>query len=169
MELLKAFKMVVERNPKRRVQLEIGGTGPLKNKIQRYIENNDLGDRVKILGFVKESNKSELLASADIAAFPSLGGESFGIVLTEAMANGSGVVIGGDNPGYRSVLKDDAFLFAPKDVAAFADKLEELIDDSKLRATLHDKQQKLVAKFDIETLGPKIMDVYQRAIANKSQ
>ncbi len=73
---------------------------------QNYVEQNNLRSSVKFLGFVNERDKPELLASAAIACFPSLGGESFGIVLIEAMAAGASVVLGGNNPGYTSVLGD---------------------------------------------------------------
>jgi len=75
-----------------------------------------------------KKKKANFLASADIAVFPSISGESFGIVLVEAMAAGSGVVLGGNNPGYKSVLGQQPYLlFSPRDTEAFAEHLKLFI------------------------------------------
>jgi phosphatidylinositol alpha-mannosyltransferase len=121
---------------------------------------------VELLGFVSEENKPRFYAEADLAVFPATGGESFGIVLIEAMAAGAGVVVGGDNPGYRSVLGDDAeragTLVDPRDSAAMADAITALVEDPGLRTQLHKQQAEHVRRYDIDVVGPQLLELYGR-------
>jgi phosphatidylinositol alpha-mannosyltransferase len=149
-----------------RTRILIAGRGPLLGELQSQTKKAGLEDIVSFLGFVEDEDKPDLLASADIAAFPSTGGESFGIMLLEAMASGSGVVIGGDNDGYRYVLNDRAeLLFDPKDVGGFSRTLTDLILKPEKRASLRDYQQELVKEYDIGVLGPRMMEIYMDSLA----
>ena len=144
-----------------RVRVTIGGRGPLAADIEGAIEEHGLQEIVEMPGFVPEEDKAAFYASADIAVFPATGGESFGIVLTEAMASGSGVVVGGDNPGYRSVLGDSPdVLVDPGDTAAFAAMLSRLIEEPSLRASLRAEQETRVRQFDVAVVGPRIEALY---------
>jgi phosphatidylinositol alpha-mannosyltransferase len=144
-----------------RVRVTIGGRGPLAADIERAIEAHTLQSTVEMAGFVPEDDKAAFYGAADIAVFPATGGESFGIVLTEAMASGSGVVLGGDNPGYRSVLGDNPdVLVDPGDTATFAAKLARLIADTSLRASIRADQEARVREFDVAVVGPKIEALY---------
>jgi phosphatidylinositol alpha-mannosyltransferase len=144
-----------------RVRVTIGGRGPLTADVERAIERHGLQDFVQLSGFVPEDEKPTFYSQADIAVFPATGGESFGIVLIEAMASGSGVVIGGDNPGYRSVLGDgSAVLVDPRDTAAFAALLTRLIEDPSLRASIRAEQEARVQAFDVSVIGPRIEALY---------
>ena len=87
-----------------RLDVRIGGRGPLLEDAENAVAQHGLRDVVSFEGFVSEADKPQFMADADIAVFPALGGESFGIVLIEAMAAGSGVVLAGANPGYLSVI-----------------------------------------------------------------
>ena len=163
LQLLRAFKLLSQAIPEAR--LSIGGDGPAKRQLENYVEQNNLQSSVKFLGFISEQTKPELLASASIACFPSLGGESFGIVLIEAMAVGASVVLGGNNPGYASVLGErPETLFDPKDAAQLALKLERFMSDKQLSDSVHDWQQVHVRNYDIETVGPQILKLYNEAI-----
>lgn len=144
-----------------KTRLLICGKGPLKDRANAKVRT----DRdVQFLGFVPEKDKPNYLASADIAVFPSTGGESFGIVLVEAMAAGSRVVIGGNNPGYKSVLAGQPYLlFDPSDRDAFVEQLITFIEDEKLRDRMYKWQQDNVSQYDIENVGPKLVRLYQEA------
>lgn len=160
--LLKAFAQMKNRD---QLQLVVGGKGPLLNSLKKLASDLNIEKSVNFLGFVSESDKVELLRSAKIAVFPSVGGESFGIVLVEAIAAGAQVVVGGDNPGYRSVLVGPSEqLVDPRDEAAFSRRLDTIIVNDSLAQTLHLAQQKLLKKFDIETVGPKILKMYELSI-----
>jgi phosphatidylinositol alpha-mannosyltransferase len=167
-QLLRAFKILKKNYPKAR--LTIGGDGPLRSKIEAYIKRHKLSDSVKLVGFVPEAVKPKLLASADVACFPSLYGESFGIVLLEAMASGANVVLGGNNPGYASVLGEKKDLLVnPKDSKEFAAHLQKFLTNKVLAAKLHLWQRKHIKKYDVAVVGPKIEDLYFKAIANRTK
>ena len=96
------------------------------------------------------------------AIFPATGGESFGIVLAEAMAARAGVVIAGDNPGYRSVMQaTPEMLVDPTDQMHFSNLIRELILDDENRRMIHEVQQGQVAQFDTEVVGAQIEAVYR--------
>jgi len=166
--LLKAFSVLKETMPS--ANLTIAGDGPLRPVLERYIKQKGLGSSVKLTGIVAEEDKARILAGADIACFPSLYGESFGIVLIEAMAAGARVVLGGNNPGYSAVLgQQDKLLIDPLDTAGFAARLAKLLRDEQLAQELHRWQLSEVKKYDIATVGPKIESIYRRAIASRAK
>ena len=120
---------------------------------------------VHFAGYVSEAEKANFLASADIAVFPSISGESFGIVLVEAMAAGAGVVLGGNNPGYRSVLGQQPYLlFDPKDTNAFSEQLRLFVEDNSLRDKMHAWQEEAVQQYDIAVVGEQVVSIYKRCL-----
>jgi phosphatidylinositol alpha-mannosyltransferase len=162
-ELLQALEVLVKTTED--VHLTICGTGPQQIALENWVKEHALSGYVTFAGYIAEGAKAGYLASADVAVFPSLGGESFGIVLLEAMAAGAGVVLGGNNPGYVSVLGSlPRALINPRDTTAFARQLKRLHDDPKLRASLHAQQQALVKQYDINTIGKKLVSYYQDLI-----
>jgi phosphatidylinositol alpha-mannosyltransferase len=165
-ELIEAFNIVAKNTPN--VGLIVGGAGPEQKSLKVKVKNYGLKDRVKFLGFIKERDKASLMASADIVCFPSLGGESFGIVLLEAMAAGSGLVIAGNNEGYKSVLgARPQLLFNPNSPNELADKMMEMLYETKTVKELHTWQQAEVKKYDVNEVGPKLFKVYRSAIAKR--
>lgn len=145
-----------------RLRVKVGGKGPLLPYLIDLVARHKMQDVFEFVGFVAESDKPSFLGSADIAVFPALSGESFGIVLIEAMAAGAGVVVGGDNPGYRSVLSGwPEVLINPSDTASFAHKLKVLLEDADLRSRLHVEQQQAVYAYDIQSVGPRLLKIYE--------
>jgi phosphatidylinositol alpha-mannosyltransferase len=166
-ELIDAFSILHQYNQS--AKLVIAGAGIERKALEERVANLSLQDSVSFLGFIEEADKPKLLAKAEIACYPSTGGESFGIVLTEAMAAGAGVVIGGNNPGYASVLGErPQLLFDPKNPQSFAGKLSELLDNKQIRSELHEWQQQEVKKYDVEIIGPKLEKIYRELIANRA-
>ncbi len=166
--LLSAFIELKKELPS--ATLTIAGDGPDRLRLKSIVAKAGLQDSVTFLGFIDEKNKPDLLASAAVACFPSTGGESFGIVLIEAMAAGSGVVIGGNNPGYTTVLGDQPqTLFDPKDTAALANKLKELLTTRLTAEGLHIAQQQEVNQYDINVVGPMIVDAYKQRIDSRAK
>lgn len=138
----------------------IGGTGPLSAKLQKYVAKHGLKN-ITFAGFIEESAKPALLASADIAVFPSTGGESFGIVLIEAMAAGSRVVLGGDNVGYQSVLSDHPdLLISPHDSKAFANRLQYFLEHPAVRQAAAEWATKAIKQYDVAKVGAKLLEQY---------
>lgn len=143
-------------------KVSIGGKGAHLNKLQEYAKQNNLSN-IKFLGFVSEEEKVPLLASADIAVFPSTGGESFGIVLLEAMASGARVVLGGNNPGYSGVLGGyPKQLIDPKNTIEFANRLKYFLENSKFRQDSYLWNQNEYKKYDINIVGKDILNIYYK-------
>lgn len=150
------------------LNLKIAGDGPQRGELEALTRKLGLEDKIEFLGFIDEADKPKLLASAQVACFPALYGESFGIVLIEAMAAGAGVVMGGGNPGYRTVLgARQELLIDPNDKEAFAQRLVTFIDDKKIASELHEWQSEEVKRYDVENVGRQLEDIYVRAIALK--
>lgn len=167
-ELLQAFTLLIAKIPG--AKLSIAGDGPQRAKLEAIVKKNKLESSVKFLGFISEADKPNLLASAQIACFPATGGESFGIVLIEAMAAGAGVVVGGNNPGYASVLGENSqALVDPGDSHDFAARLEKILTDQKLAARLHEQQQEQVKQYDVAIVGNRLLEIYEEAIASRRQ
>jgi len=165
MELIRAYNLLDDEIASK-TKLIIGGKGPLKNKAKDNVRT----DRdVIFAGFIAEKSKADFLASADIAVFPSTAGEAFGIVLIEAMAAGSGVVLGGSNPGYKSVLAEQPYLlFDPSDEQAFVEHLTTFIEDETLRKKMHQWQEKSVQQYDISIVGKAFEKIYKDALKSKN-
>ena len=93
-------------------------------------------DGIDVLGFLPQEQFTEELLAAKALVAPSLGGESFGIVLTRALACATPVVAS-DIPGYRDVMTPETGLaFPPGDVAALADAVESLLADEPRRQAM---------------------------------
>lgn len=150
------------------VRVIICGDGPLRPQLEQFVQANNLQECVEFKGFISEESKPRYLASADIAIYPSLGGESFGIVLLEAMAAARGTVLAGDNPGYRSVIgKRSEAIFNPINTDLLAEKLYNLLSSKKLRDQAQRWQTKHVEQFDIGVVGREIVMVYEQALRNR--
>lgn len=167
--LLEAIKYILDMNMyDRSFRVLICGKGELSKKLQAYVIKHKLDDIVSFTGFVTEEDKPRYLASADIAVYPSTGGESFGIVLLEGMAASNGVVIGGDNPGYASVLEPKTEqLVDATNIPAFADVIVKYLKNPALCEAAAQWQHEHVMQFDIAVVGQKIESVYYDALSTR--
>lgn len=148
----------------------IGGKGPLFAKLDQYVASNNLQDIVKFTGFVPEDEKAVFLADADIAVFPSTGGESFGISVVEGLAAVNGVVLAGDNAGYRTVMQGSKKqLIDPNDTPTFAHMLASYVDDPKRRQAAQKWQAAHVLQFDTAVVAPRVLAVYEQALQKVRQ
>lgn len=154
--LIKAFAKLTAEHPD--VRLVIAGDGPDRFKLENYVQAHGIKN-VEFLGFIKESKKLKLLQQADLFCSPARYGESFGIVLLEAMASGC-VVVAGDNPGYSSVLNGTGqiSLVEPKHTKDFVKKLELLLYDQKLRQLWQEWAAGEVKKYNYD----KVVDQYEK-------
>lgn len=165
--LLKAVAELLRKKPNyaSRMQVVIAGKGPLLPELEKFVTTRDLQHTVEFPGFIAEEAKADLLSSADIAVFPSTGGESFGISLIEAMAATPGPVIAGDNPGYRTVMEGaEQQLVDPQNTKAFADLLEQYIENKELRKQAHMWQLDHVRQYDTPVVGAQIVQLYEQAL-----
>ena len=118
-------------------------------------------ERVEWLGRIDDDEKRRRMVAADVFCAPSLRGESFGIVLLEAMAAGTPVVAS-DIDGYRNVATDglDARLVPPGDPAALADALAGVLADPSLAAALVAGGQARAETFSMHHLAERYVDLY---------
>ncbi len=126
-----------------------------------------LDDRgVRALGKVSEERKRAELARAEVLCAPSLRGESFGMVLTEAFAARTPVVAS-NIPGYRDVARDDldSLLVAPGDALALAEALRALALDPERRARMAVAARERAERFSWAHVAEEVVDVYEQAIA----
>lgn len=122
----------------------------------------DFGPRVRAHGRVSDEERRRLLARADVLVAPSLGGESFGVVLLEGMAAGLPVVAS-DIDGYRAVLPPEAGrLVPPGDVGALAAELSALVADEQLRARLGGAGRREAQRYDWDEVVGRVLEVYER-------
>lgn len=115
---------------------------------------------VEFTGKVTEEQKAEILGRADIFVAPNTGGESFGIILVEAMAAGCAVVAS-DIPAFRAVAGESGVLFPPGDAAALAAQLQALIQDPVRRNNLIARGASRAQDYDWSTVARKILAVYE--------
>jgi phosphatidylinositol alpha-mannosyltransferase len=119
-----------------------------------------------IAGRVTDEQKWELLADADLLCAPSLGGESFGMVLTEAFASGTPAVCS-DIAGYRDVVRDrlDGVLVPPGDPTALGEALHALALDPERRRTMSSHALERAERFAWPRVAGEVVAAYEDAIA----
>lgn len=143
-----------------KIEVVMGGKGPDLIECQQLAVKCGLSKVIQFIGYVDENDKPNLLASADIAVFPSTGGEAFGISIVEAMASGSSVVLGGNNQGYASILgQKPELLFNPKNTEEFANKLRHFLDSDTqdIKKWLRGESQ----KYSQPVVCEKLLDIYR--------
>jgi len=126
-----------------------------------------LDDRgVRALGKVTDEEKGEQLRRADVLCAPSLGGESFGMVLTEAFAAGTPVVAS-DIAGYRDVVRDgvDGLLTPRGDARELAEALRALALDPPRRARMAVAARERAERFAWPCVAAEVLEVYEQALA----
>ncbi|MEZ5141990.1 MAG: glycosyltransferase family 4 protein [Acidimicrobiales bacterium] len=145
------------------VHLWIGSDGPETAELQaRYA-----GDpRLEWLGRISDEERAARLRGADVFCAPSLGGESFGIVLLEAMAAETAVVAS-DLPGYANVARAglDALLVAPGDAEALAAALRRALHEPALAADLVASGTERALHFSMARLAEAYLAIYREVLA----
>jgi phosphatidylinositol alpha-mannosyltransferase len=124
-----------------------------------------LRDRVTFLGKVSEKDKARMLRSVEVYVAPNTRGESFGMILTEAMSAGAAVAAS-DLDAFRRVLDGGRAgeLFATGDPASLAGAVGRLLDDAAHRARLVDAARAVVAGYDWPVVAQRVLEVYATAI-----
>jgi phosphatidylinositol alpha-mannosyltransferase len=156
--LLRAFEALREQIP---ATLTLVGADPDE------VAHMMLDDRgVYALGKVSESRKLAELVQADVLCAPSLHGESFGMVLTEALAAGAPVVAS-DIPGYRDVVRDriEGLLTPPGDALALAEALRSLALDPAARIRMAAAARLRAERFAWPHVAAEVLDCYEQALS----
>jgi phosphatidylinositol alpha-mannosyltransferase len=164
-ELIDAIAFL-DRRRSRPTRVAIVGEGPHRDRLQRRVRALGLDESVTFLGRVDDQVKFAVLSAARIACFPSRYGESFGIVILEALAAGAEAVLAGCNPGYSELLAPEG-LVDPEDSPAFAARIWELLDDGNARRALGSRQRAMLPRFDSEVVVEEVLRVYRAALARR--
>lgn len=144
------------------VEVWIGSDGPDTDALMRRSADDA---RFVWLGRVTDAEKFARLRAADIFCAPSLGGESFGVVLIEAMAAGT-TVVASSLDGYRNVATDDvdALLVDPENPVALREALRSVIDDAELAGRLRAAGAARAGEFAMTTLADRYVEIYERLV-----
>ena len=145
------------------LQLLVAGSGDEQELLEQA---GDFADKVRPLGLISTPDKASLLHSVDVYCAPNTGGESFGMILTEAMSAGCPVVAS-DLDAFSRVLDGGAagVLSPVADAPALAAAIGGLLDDPVRRASLVAAARTAVAGYDWPVVAAKIVKVYETVIA----
>ncbi|MFZ9629833.1 MAG: glycosyltransferase family 4 protein [Ilumatobacteraceae bacterium] len=144
------------------VRLWVASNGPDTERL-RLLAASD--PRIEFLGRLSDAEKISRLKGADVFCAPSLHGESFGVVLIEAMAAGTAIVASALD-GYRNVATDgvDALLVPPGDTDALGAAIGRLLADPALSASLVEAGQRRADDFSMRTLADRYVERYRRLL-----
>jgi len=159
--LLDAWRRALPRLGEAR--LTIAGDGPLRDRARAAAQADP---SIHIAKRLNDTDARALITSADLFAAPAPFGESFGLVVIEAMAAGA-VPVAAANPGFQSVLTGAgaACLVPPGDAEAFAQKLVELANDTDKRNALRRWAAEYSQSFDVAIQGPRYLELFDRVLA----
>ena len=146
------------------IRLIISGDGDERTSAQNFVKDNHLDD-VVFLGFIDEKIKANLFNTADVYVAPAIYGESFGIVLLEAMASGTAVA-GFGNEGYLNVIKEPwrAYFPKPKDTDSLYAAIEKLYLNHEARESMVKWGLNEVQNYSWNVITDHIEEVYNRVI-----
>ncbi|AUH44020.1 glycosyltransferase family 4 protein [Streptomyces sp. CMB-StM0423] len=156
--LMEAFPRILERVPDAR--LLVAGRGD-PAEVAGHLAP-EVRERVEFLGMVSDEDKARLLRSVDLYVAPNTGGESFGIILVEAMSAGA-PVLAADLDAFVQVLDGGTAgeVFAGGDAGDLAERAAGLLLDGARRAELRERGSRHVQRFDWSTVGADILAVYE--------
>ncbi len=155
--LLRAFEAL-----RAQVPAHLTLVGPAPEEVARMLADERA---VTVLGKVDETTKQDALARADVLCAPSLGGESFGMVLTEAFAAGTPVVAS-DIPGYRDVVREgvEGLLVPQGDPLALAEALRTLALQPARRLAMAAAARRRAERYAWPLVAAEVLDAYEQAI-----
>ena len=156
--LLEAFPRIAAARPG--VRLLVLGGGDIEEA--QALLPEDVRDQVQFLGRASDEDKARLLSSVDVYVAPNLGGESFGIILVEAMSAGA-PVLASDLDAFKLVLEggEAGRLFPVGDAGALADAAIELLGDDLERRRLRETASLAVRRYDWAVVAKDLLAVYE--------
>lgn len=166
--LLRAFADMLASYPD--THLIIGGNGPDREKLEELAEELGLTDEhVSFLGYVSDEDKIQLMQSADLFCSPAIYGESFGVVLLEALACNT-VIVAGDNSGYSGVMQGigKLSLVDPHSTEEFARRLGVLLTEEAVREDWKKWAKNYVKQFDYQAIFDQYIELYEHSLRDHS-
>ena len=145
------------------VKVFVAGPGDSDEALKEI--DPSLHSRFTFLGRISEEEKADFLSSVALYIAPNTGGESFGIILAEALAGGASV-IASDIPAFDSLLGHGEYgtLFTSEDSQDLARKVNDLLSDDGKRKAIAERGKKYAQEFDWDVVAEKIYDVYEMAM-----
>ena len=164
--LLDALPIVARSVPD--VKVLVAGPGE-SDSLMKSVDPQ-LQNRITFLGRLSEEDKADFLGSVDVYVAPNTGGESFGIILAEAMAAGT-CVVASDIPAFKWMLGNGEFgiNFASEDATDLARILIDILQDSQRRSSLAKAGQIHSKIFDWDTVAEQIFSVYEMAMVGNGK
>ena len=158
LDLLKAHRIL--RKTGSAPRLLVVGSGPQEREARRYVATRSL-QGVEFLGRVSDDEKAQLFRTAHVYASPATGGESFGIVLLEAMAAGTPIVCS-DIHGYKGVVRRgrEGLLVPPRAPRELAEAIDRLLRDPGLREQMGAAGRARAEEFSWPRVTAKVDDYY---------
>jgi phosphatidylinositol alpha-mannosyltransferase len=155
--LLRAFESLPSN-----VRLWIASDGPQTAELHA---RHGRDDRITWLGRITDAEKAQRLRGADVFCAPSLHGESFGVVLLEAMAAGTPIVAT-DLPGYSRVARPgkEALLVQPGDATELADALRHVLTDADCATELSEAGSRRADELSMDNLADRYLEIYRRLV-----
>jgi phosphatidylinositol alpha-mannosyltransferase len=162
--LLDALPAIAEQRPG--VRVLVVGSGDVAEA--RALVPRELRPQVSFLGPVDDAEKAQVLKSADVYVAPNTGGESFGIILVEAMAAGTPVVAS-DLPAFRRVLEGGrcGVLFPVGDSDGLAREVVSLLSDEDRRNRLREAADVAVRQYDWSIVARRVLQVYETVVGER--
>jgi phosphatidyl-myo-inositol alpha-mannosyltransferase len=159
--LLEAFVSLSSQRPG--LRLLVAGPGDPEEALANVPA--DVAAQITFLGLVSEENKARMLRSVDIYVAPNTGGESFGMILTEAMAAGTPVVAS-DLDAFRRVLDGGraGVLFPAGSVSGLTEVIAGLLDAPEQRSAVAERASEAVAEYDWPVVARRVLEVYNFAM-----
>lgn len=159
--LVDALPSIIQKIPD--IRVVVAGPGD-KDK---FLENVpvELHRRFNFLGRISEEEKADFLHSIGVYVAPNTGGESFGIILAEALAGGAAVVAS-DIPAFDALLGGGAYgtLFQSEDAESLASCIIEVLSNTQMRNSLRSAGKEYAERFDWDEVATRIYDVYEMAM-----
>ena len=168
--LIQAVERLVERG--RRVKMLHSGRGPLRDRLQKQIDDAGLSDKITLMGFIPDTELRYYLKAADVVVMPSVMDQSqdtegLGIPLLEAMANDT-PAIGSAIGGITSIIEDNTngLLFPPGDVEALVESLERVYTNKTLRDRLVMGGRETVSTtYDWDQIAKRVLGIFEECIS----
>lgn len=159
--LVQALPSIIAEIPD--VGVLVAGPGDADEFLETVPPN--LRNRFTFLGRITEKEKADFLHSIGLYVAPNTGGESFGIILAEALAGGAAVVAS-DIPAFKALLGEGRYgsLFTSEDSQSLASSIVTILQDSQLREKFRSEGKVYAQSFDWDVVAERIYDVYEMAM-----
>jgi len=160
--LIKAIPHIIKKHQK--IHVILAGTGHVRPKLEKLIQNLKIGKYVTFLGLVSDEDKILAYNAGDIFVSPSFA-ELEGMTVLEAMACGKPIIIpDAEMNAAKFFVDNNGFLFKTKDHLDLADKILKLIKDKDLRKKMGENSLEKVKNYDINRSADRLEEVYYSAL-----